>query len=211
MADAVATPARAGDRAEQLRRGFWLEVLTVAWNVIEAVVALLAGVAAGSVALVSFGLDSVIEASSGSVLLWRITAEAKAADPGRVAELEERAQSLVGLTLFLLAGYVATDAGLALWSAEQPSPSWVGIGLALASLAVMWWLAREKKDVADAIDSRAMEADAFQTTACFWLSLFLLVGIVLNLTLGWWWADPLAALGMCWFIVQEGLELFGAT
>ncbi len=210
MADVHAADTEAAvPRASQLRRGFWLEVLTVGWNVVEAVVALLAGAAAGSVALTSFGLDSVVEASSGSVLLWRLTAEPNANDPGRVAEIEARAQRLVGLTLLALAAYVATDAGLALWNAEQPSPTRIGIGLALASLAVMWWLAREKRSVAHAIDSRAMEADAFQTQACFWLSLFLLVGILLNMTLGWWWADPVAALGMCWFIVQEGLELFG--
>lgn len=208
----MAEPSQAADlpRSAQLTRGLNLEYLTIAWNAVEALVAIVAGLAAGSIALVGFGLDSVVEGTSGGVLVWRLRAERDGArDPDQVAQLEARAQRLVALTLFALAAYVAIESGRRLWLGQEPSPSVVGIVLASLSLAVMWWLAREKHDVADVLGSRAMEADAFQTDACFWLSLILLVGTGLNVALDWWWADPLAAIGMAAFIVDEGREIWG--
>jgi divalent metal cation (Fe/Co/Zn/Cd) transporter len=200
--DAASVPTR----TESIRRGLRLEYLTVAWNVVEGVVAVAAAVAAGSVALLGFGVDSFIESLSGAVLIWRLTAEARGADATDVAALDRKAHKLVAGSLVILAVYVAVDAAHALWTAERPSPSPVGIALTAVSLGVMVWLARAKRRAARALGSRAMEADAFQTTACWWLSLVTLVGIGLNAVFGWWWADPVAALGMTVFLVREAGE-----
>ncbi len=193
-------------RAGLLRRGLRLEYLTVGWNIIEGVVSVAAAVAAGSVALLGFGIDSFVETMSGLVLIWRLLAESHARDPEEIERLDQRAHKLVGLSLFLLAAYIAFDAAKALITGERPEPTVVGIAITSLSLAVMWWLARAKRRTARGLGSRALEADSFQTTACFWLSLFTLAGIALNAILGWWWADPAAALGMTWFIVSEGRE-----
>jgi divalent metal cation (Fe/Co/Zn/Cd) transporter len=189
-----------------LRRALGLEVLTVGWNVVEGLVAVAAASAAGSVALLGFGLDSFVECASGIVLLWRLTAERRGLDGEAVERIDRRARRLVGGSLFLLAAYVAADAALSLWSRERPEPSTVGIALTSVSVVAMVWLARAKRRAAAALESRALEADAFQTTACFWLSIVTLGGIALNAALGWWWADPVAALAMTWFIGREGVE-----
>ena len=141
-------------------------------------------------------------------MIWRLLAERNAGedDEERIEHVERRAQKLVAGSLILLAAYIAWDSITSLIAGERPEPSVVGILLALASLAVMWWLARAKRRVGTALGSRAMTADAFQTDACFWLSLFLLVGIGANALFGWWWADPLAALAMTFFIAREALE-----
>jgi divalent metal cation (Fe/Co/Zn/Cd) transporter len=193
-------------RATLLRRGLRLEYLTVGWNVIEGAVAITAGVLAGSVALLAFGLDSVVECASGGILIWRLRAEERSADGSMVEALDRRAHKLVAGSLVLLALYVAVDAATTLWVRERPSPSLVGIVLTLVSLGVMVWLARAKRLAARALGSRALEADAFQTTACWWLSVTTLGGIGLNAVLGWWWADPVAALGMTVFLVREARE-----
>jgi divalent metal cation (Fe/Co/Zn/Cd) transporter len=127
-------------------------------------------------------------------------------DEEAIERLDRRAHRLVGATLFLLAAYVALDAGHALWKQEHPAPSLVGVALTSVSIVAMIWLARAKRRAAAALGSRALEADAFQTTACFWLSLIALGGIGLNAAFGWWWADPAAALAMTWFIAKEGAE-----
>jgi divalent metal cation (Fe/Co/Zn/Cd) transporter len=198
LADAAREAALA-----QARR---LEYLTVGWNVVEGVVAVGAAVAAGSVALLGFGVDSFVECASGLVLLWRLGAERRGLDEEAIERLDQRAHRLVGASLFLLAAYVAGDAVRALWTQERPEPSAVGMVLTAVSIVTMRWLARAKRRAAATLQSRALEADAFQTTACFWLSVITLAGIGLNLALGWWWADPVAALGMTWFIGQEGRE-----
>lgn len=189
-----------------LRHALHLEYLTVGWNVVEGVIAVAAALAAGSVALLGFGIDSFVESASGAVLIWRLLAERTAADHRAIERLDRRAHQLVGATLFLLAAYVAVDAGLALWNRERPEPSPVGIVLTAISMAVMVWLARAKRRAASGLGSQALAADAFQTTACFWLSVITLIGIGLNAALGWWWADPAAALGMTVFLVREGSE-----
>jgi divalent metal cation (Fe/Co/Zn/Cd) transporter len=194
-------------RRKLLDYGLRLEYLTVGWNVVEAVVAISAAFAAASVALLGFGIDSVVESASGAVLIWRLTAERRSDDNGETAErVEAIARRLVAGSLFALAAWIAFDATTSILEGERPNTSPVGIVLAAMSLVVMWWLARRKRAVARALDSRAMEADAFQTDACFWLSLFLLVGLGLNAAFGWWWADPAAALAMVPFIVREALE-----
>ncbi|MGH2655490.1 MAG: cation diffusion facilitator family transporter [Actinomycetota bacterium] len=187
-------------------RGLRLEYLTVGWNLVEGVIAVAAALAAGSVALLGFGIDSFVESASGSVLIWRLRAERRAADPQAIERLERRAMRLVGATFFLLAAYITVDAIVTLVTAERPEASPVGIALAAVSLAVMWWLARAKLRTAVALGSRALKADAFQTTACWWLSLVVLGGIGLNALFGWWWADPLAAIGISVLLLREGLE-----
>jgi divalent metal cation (Fe/Co/Zn/Cd) transporter len=187
-------------------RALRLEYLTVGWNVVEGVVAIGAALAAGSVALLGFGIDSFVETASGLVMLWRFRAERAARGHEEIERLEHRALRLVGATLFLLAAWVAVDATRTLWERERPEPSAVGIALTAVSIVAMQWLARAKRRTAAALGSRALEADAFQTTACFWLSVVTLGGIGLNAAFGWWWADPVAALAMVPLIAKEGLE-----
>jgi divalent metal cation (Fe/Co/Zn/Cd) transporter len=202
---APGTPPAEG-RAAGVRQALRLEYLTVGWNVVEGVVAVTAAVLAGSVALLGFGIDSFVESASGGVLVWRLLAERRGADAGEVERLDARAHKLVGASLLLLALYVAYEAATGLWAREAPRPSAVGIVLTAVSIVAMQWLARAKRRVARRLGSRALEADAFQTTACFWLSIITLIGVGLNAAFGWWWADPVAALGMTAFIAREGLE-----
>lgn len=186
-----------------LRRGRILETFTILWNSAEGLISVVLGLLAGSIALVGFGVDSFIETASGAVLFWRLRTRANRDDADRA---EARALKLVGASLLLLAGYVLYDALRAILLQEPPQASLPGIVLASASLIVMPLLALQKRRVAAAINSRALEADALQTTICTYLSAILLVGLTANALLGWWWADPLAALGMVPFIGREGLE-----
>jgi len=187
-------------RAASVRRGRVLEYLTVGWNVLEAVVAVGAGLASGSVALVGFGVDSVIESTSGAVLLWRLR------DGARGEAREQLALRLVGVSFLLLAAYVAFDAAGSLLRREPPEVSAVGIILAALSLVVMPLLARAKRRVAARLESRALRADSRQTDLCAYLSAVLLGGLLLNALFGWWWADPAAALVMVPIIAREGVE-----
>jgi divalent metal cation (Fe/Co/Zn/Cd) transporter len=198
--------AAVDERQGRVRHALRLEYLTVGWNVVEGVIAVAAALIAGSVALLGFGIDSFVETASGLILVWRLRAERRGMDEEDVERLDARAHKLVGVSLFALAAYIAIDAGHALWTRERPSPSAIGMALTAISLVVMQWLARAKRRAAERLSSRALEADAFQTTACFWLSVIALAGIGLNALFGWWWADPGAALGMTWFIAKEGRE-----
>ncbi len=194
-------------RSTVVNHALRLEFLTIAWNVLEGLIAIGAALGAGSVALLGFGIDSFVESASGGILTWRLIAERSNHFTEReIAKLDEKAKRLVAVTLFLLAAYIAFDAGTTLWWREAPEPSLVGIALTSVSFGVMWWLARAKKRAAVALQSRALAADSVQTTACWWLSLIVLGGIGLNALFGWWWADPLAALGMTVFLVREGRE-----
>ena len=190
-------------RSELVRRGLRLEYLTVAWNSAEAVIAVASGLIAGSIALVGFGLDSVIEVSSGAILLWRLHSDR---DQHRREQVERRALKLVAISFFALAAYVAGDSVKTLWVKDAPESSLVGIVLAAVSLVVMPLLARAKRRVAATIASRALHADSRQTDLCAYLSAVLLGGLVLNAMLGWWWADPVAGLLMTPIIVNEGRE-----
>jgi divalent metal cation (Fe/Co/Zn/Cd) transporter len=181
------------------------EYFTVGWNVVEGVVALASGVIAGSIALVGFGLDSYIEVASGLVLIWRLRKHGF----GNLEEeeaAEKKAILFVGVTFFLLAFYVIYESGRKLLLHEHPEESIVGIILAIVSLIVMPLLAAYKKKMASEINSRALRADALETLACSYLSLTLLLGLAGNALFGWWWADPLAALGMVYFLIREGSE-----
>jgi divalent metal cation (Fe/Co/Zn/Cd) transporter len=193
-------------RVRQLGRALALEYLTVAWNVVEGVVAVWAALAAGSIALLGFGIDSFVETSSGLILVWRLRTEARHSDALDLEALDRRAHRFVGVSLLLLAAYVAWDASHALWMRERPEPTLIGLAITGLSLPVMVWLGAAKRRAARALDSHALESDAFQTTACMWLSVITLVGIGTNAALGWWWADPVAALAMTVFLAKEGLE-----
>jgi divalent metal cation (Fe/Co/Zn/Cd) transporter len=184
----------------QLREGRRLEYLTIGWNVVEAVVSIGAGLVAGSTALIGFGLDSVIESGSGSVLLWRLQ------DSETHADREAHALRLVGLTFIALAAWVGYEAAESLWARAVPTVSYVGIAIASLSLIVMPWLAHQKRRVAASLGSRALHSDSRQTSLCAYLSAILLAGLVVNAFLGWWWADSVAALLMVPIIVSEGVE-----
>lgn len=191
------------DRMAIVRRGRRLEYFTIAWNSIEGLLAVAMGIIAGSISLVGFGLDSFIEVTSGSVLLWRMSVDA---DVHRRERNEKRALRIVGLCFCLLAVYVAYESGMDLISRQAPEHSLPGIILACVSLVAMPLLSRAKRSVGRAMGSAAMHADAKQTEFCTYLSAILLGGLLLNALFGLWWADPVAALMMVPIIAKEGLE-----
>ncbi len=198
--------APATDRPALLRRGLRLAYLTIGWNLVEGVVAVGAALAAGSVALLGFGLDSFVETASGGIIVWRLVAEQRAQDHDRIEAVERRAQRLIAASLIGLAAYITYDAVTTLLAGERPQASPLGVAIAGLSLGAMWWLARAKRRTGIALGSRAMQADAFQTTACWWLSLAVLVGVGLNTVFGLWWADPVSALVIPYFLVREARE-----
>jgi len=195
-------------RAGVLRRGILLEAVTVGWNVVEGIIAVTAGALAGSVALIAFGVDSFVETTSGAVLWWRLRAELTGGnDPERIECIERLAARAAGAILCALALYIVVDAGRRLLGfGEEARESRVGIVLTALSLGIMPFLGWVKLRTAQALGSRALRADAYETIACAWLALATLTGLVLNAALGWWWADPLAALAIVPLVVREGLE-----
>jgi divalent metal cation (Fe/Co/Zn/Cd) transporter len=190
-------------RATLVHRGLLLNYASLGYNSLEGLIAIAAGMSAGSVALLGFGLDSLIEVSASATALWRLYRDR---DAGRRARTERVALRVIGALFLALGTYVAADAAKALAGRAAPEKSFVGIVLAALSLAVMPILARAKRRVAFAMGSGALAAEARQTVFCTWLSAILLAGLLLNATAGWWWADPAAALAMVPFIVKEGLE-----
>ena len=204
MRTATATVGVSGKERERLVvRSRRLNIATLAYNTLEGVIAITAGLAAGSVALVGFGIDSGIELGASAAALWRLNADA---DVTRRAAVERASHRVIGALFVILAIYIALDAGTALWNREAPGKSPVGIALAVASVLVMPLLARAKRRVGVELGSRALTAEATQTALCTWLSAILLAGLGLNAWLGWWWADPVAALVMIPIIVREGVE-----
>lgn len=191
------------DRSVLLTRGRRLEYLTIAWNALEALIALLAGWIAGSVALVGFGVDSVIETASATVLLWRLRPQI---DSGQRERIERTAHRLVGVCFLLLAAYVVVESARALWLRSQPERSIPGMAIACAAVVVMPLLARAKRKVARQLGSGALHSDSRQADFCAYLSLIVLMGLLLNWLLGWWWADALAALVMVPIIAHEGVQ-----
>ena len=189
------------ERARVAVRGQRLEYFTIAYNSLEGLIAVIFGAIAGSIALVGFGFDSVIEVTSGAVLLWRLRAEM---DEERRERVEARSLRVVGICFLALAIYVGYEAAASLARREPPDESVPGIVLAAVSLVIMPLLARAKRRVARGIESAAMTADAKQTELCAYLSAILLGGLALNALLGWWWADPVAALLMVPIIGAEG-------
>jgi divalent metal cation (Fe/Co/Zn/Cd) transporter len=197
------TSATISDRTALVARGRRLEYLTIAWNTFEAAVALGSGIAAGSIALVGFGLDSVIETLSAAILLWRFRRDDHAAQ----REAAERtARRLVGAGFLLLAAYVASESIRSLWMRERPEHSLPGILIAVAAVMVMPMLGRAKRRIAAQLKSGALRSDSRQADFCAYLSAILLVGLLLHWWLGWWWADPAAALVMVPIIAREGVQ-----
>jgi divalent metal cation (Fe/Co/Zn/Cd) transporter len=181
-------------------RAFRLEYLTIGWNVIEAVVAVAAGIAASSIALIGFGLDSLIEVFAASVVVWQLQ--------GVSEQRERRALRLIALSFFVLAGYVVAEAVRDLIVGAEAEESVVGIVLAAVSLVVMPALAIAKRRTAKRMNSATLLADSTETLLCSYLSAILLAGLVLNAAVGWWWADSLAAIGIAFLAVREGLEIW---
>lgn len=189
-----------------VRIALGLVVTTMVYNVVEAGIALWSGVEAESIALVGFGLDSVIETAAAGMLLWRLQIEARGAAPEEVEAAERRVLRFVGATFLALALYVSGQASWMLWQQEAPRESLIGILLALASLVIMPLVAMGKLRAATALESAALRAEAKETLACSYLSFTLLLGLGANASVGWWWADPVAALFMTPWLVKEGLE-----
>ncbi len=200
--------SREATRAASVRRGRMLEYFTIGWNLLEGLLSIGAGFIAGSIALVGFGLDSLIEVTSGGALLWRLHLDA----PEKRARAEARALKLVGICFIALGAYISIDSAWSLFGHKPPDSSYVGIGITCLSVVVMPLLARAKRRVASSINSRAMQADSRQTDLCTNLSIITLAGLALNALFGWWWADPVAALVMVPLIAKEGIEaLHGET
>jgi divalent metal cation (Fe/Co/Zn/Cd) transporter len=197
------TGATAPDRARLVRRGLALSYATALYNSLEGLIAIGAGLLAGSVALVGFGVDSAIELSASGAAIWRLRTDH---DAESREKSERRTLRIVGVLFLALALYVAADAVRALVYREAPRESPVGIALAALSLMVMPLLARAKRRVAVALGSAALTAESRQTLICTYLSGILLGGLLLNAVAGWWWADPVAALVMVPFIAHEGRE-----
>lgn len=191
------------ERAKLITKGRRLEYFTIAYNSLEGLIAVVAGLIAGSIALVGFGFDSLIEVTSGAALVWRLHSDA---DESRREKIEAITLRIVGICFLLLAAYVSYDSIKSLIWREEPHESIAGIVLAIASLIVMPLLVRAKRKVARGIKSGALMADSKQTELCTYLSAILLAGLLLNALLGWWWADPVAALIMVPIIVKEGVE-----
>lgn len=191
------------ERTGALRRGRRLEYLTIGWNLVEGLVAVVAGAMAGSISLVGFGMDSFVEVVSGTAVFWRIRVDA---DVARRELNEKRALKVVGSCFLALAAYIAYESAMDLWTKTAPERSVPGIILACASLVVMAVLSRAKFKVGNVLRSAAMKADAKQTQFCMYLSGILLSGLLLNGFFGLWWADPLAALVMVPIIANEGVE-----
>jgi divalent metal cation (Fe/Co/Zn/Cd) transporter len=195
-------------RTHLLRRGITLEAATVGWNVIEGLIAVSAGILASSIALIGFGVDSFVETASGAVVGWRLWAEITGgADEERAEALERLTGRIAGGLLLGLAAYIVVDAGRRLGGyGAEAEESRLGIALTAISLVVMPLLGRAKLRTAIALKSGALRADAYETLACAWLSLTTLAGLALNAALGWWWADPLAALVIVPLAMCEGIE-----
>jgi divalent metal cation (Fe/Co/Zn/Cd) transporter len=193
------------DRAALIREAFRLEYITLAWMTVEACVAIGSGVAAGSLTLMAFGIDSLIELASATVLVWRLNVELRHGQT--FAETAERTASRIGgALLFALAAYVVASAGWKLWMRQGAEFSLPGLIITALAIPIMYFLARRKLLVADALGSRAMRADAVESITCGWLAVVVVGALLAQLISGAWWVDPLASVGIVWFLVREGRE-----
>ena len=191
----------AGERDRLVRRAKALSWLSLAWMTVEGAVAITAALIAGSVALLGFGLDSVIEALASVIVIWRFTGDRRLSD-----HAEQRAQRLVAISFFLLAPYVAQAALRALINADRPSISWIGIGLSISSMLVMPLLGRTKYRIGSQLGSGATAGEGTQNMLCAYLAASVLVGLALNVAFGLWWADPVVAVGIAALAIKEGRE-----
>jgi len=202
----IASPSKlTTDRSALIRQAFWLEYITIAWMMIEAAVAIGSGIAANSLTLMAFGIDSLIELASAGVLVWRLTVELR---HGRAfAEKAERTASRIGgALLFALAAYVVASAGWKLWTQQGAEFSLPGLVITVLAIPIMYFLARRKLQVADALGSRALRADAVESITCGWLAFVVVGALLAQFLVGAWWVDALASLGIVWFLIREGRE-----
>ncbi len=202
-APAYATPLATGspDWVRQAKRARLLSWLSVGTMTLEGVTAIVAGIVAGSIALIGFGIDSAIEGVASVVIIWRFAASRRTS-----AGAERRAQQLVAIQFFLLAPYITFEAVGTLAGGDHPDVSWLGIGLSIGSLVVMPALGIGKQRIAHRIGSPALHAEGAQNLICAYLAATLLVGLLANAIAGWWWADPIAALGIAGLALREGIE-----
>jgi divalent metal cation (Fe/Co/Zn/Cd) transporter len=200
----MALSAHSARRDVLVRRGVALEIFTLGWMTVEAVVAVAAGLAAGSVALMAFGIDSFIEFVAALVVLQTFRSE----QTGRARRSEDRALHLVGGTFFVLAAYIVADSGYTLIAGSKPESSVPGVVVTAAALVVMPLLSFLKARTGSRLGSQMLLADAAESLLCAYLSATVLVGLLLNVALGWWWADPVAALAVVPLVIREGLEAF---
>jgi divalent metal cation (Fe/Co/Zn/Cd) transporter len=193
------------DRASMIRQAFRLEYITLAWMTVEAAVAIGSGVAADSLTLTAFGIDSLIELASATVLVWRLTVELRHGET--FAERAERTASRIGgALLFALAAYVIASAGWKLWMLQGAEFSLPGLIISVLAIPIMYFLARHKLQLANALGSRALRADAVESMTCGWLAFVVVGALVAQLLVGAWWVDALASLGIVWFVIREGRE-----
>jgi divalent metal cation (Fe/Co/Zn/Cd) transporter len=193
-------------RRQQLRLGVWIELTTILWMTIEASIAITVGFTTRSVSLQGFGMDSIVELITGGILLWRLLVEQRGGSVERVEQAERRAAWVTALSLFALAAYIVSDSALTFLTRTKPEASWWGVGLAIAAAVLMPLLWQGKLRIAKRIGSAALKADAACSVTCAYMSFTLLVGLGLNRLFGWWWADPLAALALVYFLIQEERE-----
>ena len=198
-------PLRSSDREALIREAFKLEWLTIGWMSVEATVALASGIAAGSLVLVAFGLDSVIELASAGALIWRLTVELRRGQTFSESA-EQLASRIAGGLLFALAAYVTIAALWSLWTRQGEAFSWPGFIVALAAIPSMRYLARRKIAIADKIGSRALRADAMEAVTCGWLSFVVVISLAAQWAVGAWWIDGVASLAIVWLLVKEGRE-----
>jgi divalent metal cation (Fe/Co/Zn/Cd) transporter len=193
--------AGAGTRSRLVRRAKLLSWLSLVWMTIEGAVGVTAGLVAGSVALTGFGLDSVIEGAASVIVIWRFTGGRESSEAA-----EDRAQKLVGVSFFLLAPYIAVDAILTLTSGSHAMTSWVGVALAVGSIVLMPLLGRAKARLGAQLGSSATAGEGAQNMLCAYMAAGVLVGLLANAVLGWWWLDPVIGLGIAALAVKEGRE-----
>jgi divalent metal cation (Fe/Co/Zn/Cd) transporter len=192
-------------RAARISQAFRLEYATLAWMIVEAAVAIGSGLAAGSLLLTAFGIDSLIELASAVVLIWRLGVELRRGE--MVAEGAERAAAQLGAALlFALALYVVVTAGWKLWTRQGADFSVPGLIVCLAAIPIMYFLSRQKLKLADALGSRALRADAVESLTCGWLALVVIGGLLAQFLIDAWWLDPLVSLAIVWFLIREGRE-----
>jgi divalent metal cation (Fe/Co/Zn/Cd) transporter len=205
MSVASSSTTTSSDRPALIRQAFQLEYITLGWMTIEAVVAITAGVAAGSLTLMAFGIDSLIELASAAVLLWRLTVELRHGQ-AFAEKAEKTASRIGGALLFALAGYVVAVAAWKLWMREGAEFSLPGLAISVLAVPVMYFLSRRKLQVAEALGSRALRADAIESITCGWLAFVVIGALVAQLLTGAWWVDAVASLGIVWFVIREGRE-----
>jgi divalent metal cation (Fe/Co/Zn/Cd) transporter len=197
--------AYTSERLAHIREAFWLELVTIAWMVIEAAAAMTAGVMAASLSLLAFGLDSLIELLSAGVLIWRLTVELRHGQA--FSENAERVAARIGGgLLFALAVYVVLSAAWSLWTQHAQDFSLLGLAVTVAAIPVMYTLSKWKLKVAEQLGSSALRADAVESITCGYLSIIVVLGLLAQLLTGFWWVDAVTSLGIVWFLVKEGRE-----